>query len=420
MPSTAAACPQTIAAMTHVAITATKATAMAPSRTGRNGRGSSRTAPSTRVPDGAVICTVTNGSPEHRQSRSPKSSFDRTATRYTPDVYDDATAARTLAEIRRICLALPEVTERLSHGAPTFFVRDKKTVVMFVDDHHGDDRLAIWCAAPPGCRPSSWSRSPSGSSGRPMSAGGAGSASASTSTPTGTKWRASAPTRSGTSRRSGSSPSSTIGPAEPGVPHGARPVTSHAAPYGAELEPVVGVHGQTTCRQRVEGRRGIEADLDEAAGRHQAGGRRDVVQGEERPDRVPPHDGEHAGVRGVQRFRGDRGVEVGQGRADPRPVSEPVEHPLLDRSRDEPAAGDVPRHPSPVDPPVVGLVARLVGPAPVVAQRQLVTHPEHRDAAPAEDHRVQQQDAGDRQVDGRPVIGLHGGVQPGQAGATSR
>lgn len=55
-----------------------------------------------------------------------------------------------LTEIRRICLALPETNERLSHGAPTFFIRDKKTFTMFVDDHHGDGRTAIWCAAPPG------------------------------------------------------------------------------------------------------------------------------------------------------------------------------------------------------------------------------------------------------------------------------
>ena len=65
-------------------------------------------------------------------------------------MYDDATAAAALARVRGICLDLPEVTERLSHGSPTWFVRGKKTFVMFLDDHHGDGRLAIWCAAPPG------------------------------------------------------------------------------------------------------------------------------------------------------------------------------------------------------------------------------------------------------------------------------
>ena len=59
---------------------------------------------------------------------------------------------RALERVRRICLALPEVNERPSHGAPTFFVRDKKTFVMFHDDHHGDGRLAIWCAAPLGAQ----------------------------------------------------------------------------------------------------------------------------------------------------------------------------------------------------------------------------------------------------------------------------
>lgn len=54
-----------------------------------------------------------------------------------------------LPRLRALCLALPEVTERLSHGEPTWFVRDKKTFVMYADHHH-DERLAFWCAAPPG------------------------------------------------------------------------------------------------------------------------------------------------------------------------------------------------------------------------------------------------------------------------------
>lgn len=54
-----------------------------------------------------------------------------------------------LEELRRRCLALPEVTERLSHGEPAWFVRGKKMFVMYAD-HHNNDRLAFWCAAPPG------------------------------------------------------------------------------------------------------------------------------------------------------------------------------------------------------------------------------------------------------------------------------
>ncbi|OXM65044.1 MmcQ/YjbR family DNA-binding protein [Amycolatopsis vastitatis] len=54
-----------------------------------------------------------------------------------------------LDALRKLCLALPETTERLSHGEPTWFVRGKKTLVMFADHHH-DDVLAFWCPAPPG------------------------------------------------------------------------------------------------------------------------------------------------------------------------------------------------------------------------------------------------------------------------------
>ena len=55
-----------------------------------------------------------------------------------------------LAAVRRACLVLPEVVERPSHGAPAWFVRGKKTFVMFADHHHGDPHTAIWAAAPPG------------------------------------------------------------------------------------------------------------------------------------------------------------------------------------------------------------------------------------------------------------------------------
>jgi hypothetical protein len=54
-----------------------------------------------------------------------------------------------LEALRRLCLALPETTERRSHGEPTWFVRGKKTFVTYADHHH-DDRLGFWCAASPG------------------------------------------------------------------------------------------------------------------------------------------------------------------------------------------------------------------------------------------------------------------------------
>lgn len=62
---------------------------------------------------------------------------------------DPAAWELTLGHVRSFALGLPETSERLSHGTPTYFVR-KKTFVQVWDDHHGDGRLAIWCAAAPG------------------------------------------------------------------------------------------------------------------------------------------------------------------------------------------------------------------------------------------------------------------------------
>jgi hypothetical protein len=52
--------------------------------------------------------------------------------------------------VRKIALALPEVTERASHGALCFFVRDKRPLCYYHDDHRGDGRISLWCPAPPG------------------------------------------------------------------------------------------------------------------------------------------------------------------------------------------------------------------------------------------------------------------------------
>jgi hypothetical protein len=55
-----------------------------------------------------------------------------------------------LDRIRALCLALPETNERPSHGAPCFFIRDRRAFAMYLDDHHADGRLALWCAAAEG------------------------------------------------------------------------------------------------------------------------------------------------------------------------------------------------------------------------------------------------------------------------------
>ena len=53
--------------------------------------------------------------------------------------------------VRAICMTLPGVTERLSHGAPAFFA-GKQFLMLWPDGHHDDRFPHLWCAAPPGAQ----------------------------------------------------------------------------------------------------------------------------------------------------------------------------------------------------------------------------------------------------------------------------
>lgn len=58
-----------------------------------------------------------------------------------------------LDRLRAICTALPDVTERPSHGAPTWFHRDKRAFVTLWEHGHHDLEFAhLWCAAPVGAQ----------------------------------------------------------------------------------------------------------------------------------------------------------------------------------------------------------------------------------------------------------------------------
>jgi hypothetical protein len=59
-----------------------------------------------------------------------------------------------LARVRRLCMALPEVSEGVTHGGETWFVR-RRSFAKFVDPdkHRLEERhVALWAAAPPGAR----------------------------------------------------------------------------------------------------------------------------------------------------------------------------------------------------------------------------------------------------------------------------
>jgi hypothetical protein len=58
--------------------------------------------------------------------------------------------ARTIEDrVRAICLSFPEATEKLSHGAPAFFVK-KQFVMLWAAGHHDNQFPHLWCAAPVG------------------------------------------------------------------------------------------------------------------------------------------------------------------------------------------------------------------------------------------------------------------------------
>jgi len=51
--------------------------------------------------------------------------------------------APVLAKVRDICMALPCASEKISHGAPAFFIEKGKVFAYFSHNHHGDGRTAV-------------------------------------------------------------------------------------------------------------------------------------------------------------------------------------------------------------------------------------------------------------------------------------
>lgn len=66
---------------------------------------------------------------------------------------------KQIERVRRICLALPETWEKISHGEPTWFVR-KKVFAMFSNNHHNDGHVAVTIPAAIGIQEVLITRSP--------------------------------------------------------------------------------------------------------------------------------------------------------------------------------------------------------------------------------------------------------------------
>jgi hypothetical protein len=71
----------------------------------------------------------------------------------TPDQRPTREGESATEKVRAICMDLPQVVERLSHGEASWFIDDKKNFVA-MSDHHHDDRVSVTFAAAAGVQES--------------------------------------------------------------------------------------------------------------------------------------------------------------------------------------------------------------------------------------------------------------------------
>lgn len=93
-----------------------------------------------RLLDEALDCSADRRSAPRASHTTPSSNTSSVRAKGT----------RAFDRVRKIALALPDVSERLSHGEPCFFVRERRPFCYFHDDHNGDGRISLWCPTLPG------------------------------------------------------------------------------------------------------------------------------------------------------------------------------------------------------------------------------------------------------------------------------
>jgi predicted DNA-binding protein (MmcQ/YjbR family) len=59
---------------------------------------------------------------------------------------------RLTERLRKICLALPETNEKVSHGELTWFAGKGKVFAMLDSHHHGAAHLSVWLPQPVGAQ----------------------------------------------------------------------------------------------------------------------------------------------------------------------------------------------------------------------------------------------------------------------------
>ena len=59
---------------------------------------------------------------------------------------------RLLVRLRKICMALPEANEKISHGEPTWFAGKGKVFAMVDGHHHDSPHFSVWLPQPFGAQ----------------------------------------------------------------------------------------------------------------------------------------------------------------------------------------------------------------------------------------------------------------------------
>jgi hypothetical protein len=65
--------------------------------------------------------------------------------------YGSVVTSDVEARVREMCLRLPGVTEKVTHGAPGFFV-GKQFAMLWPNGHHDHAFAHLWCAAEAGAQ----------------------------------------------------------------------------------------------------------------------------------------------------------------------------------------------------------------------------------------------------------------------------
>jgi hypothetical protein len=84
--------------------------------------------------------------PPRRAKSPPRAAASE--SRHPPKLPSSKAEAAAIERLRRICMALPEVTEKIAWGEPTW--RAGKIFAQMDTHHHGADHVAVWLPARPG------------------------------------------------------------------------------------------------------------------------------------------------------------------------------------------------------------------------------------------------------------------------------